>query len=199
MSRKLKSWPPNFGKKFKVPLGCMYLWCCCQLSILCTSFDLGVYIKFSGITDHLVDSKNFVCCKCSGEIYLLLLHDFREVNIRNDRFHVESTFKYLVDTFGQCGCCSDAVSMYMVSWWRAFQELLPILTSLAIRTKLRGNVINMCVRKVLLCGSETWSVVTETVQQLFTAGSGMIRWIFGMFLKDCIHLPCTCNLMCNLM
>ena len=37
-------------------------------SILCTSCDLGVYIKCSGITDHLVDSKNFVCCKCSGEI-----------------------------------------------------------------------------------------------------------------------------------
>ena len=36
-------------------------------------------------------------------------------NITIDSFHVESAFKYLVDTIGQCGGCSDAVSTRIVS------------------------------------------------------------------------------------
>ena len=85
--------------------------------------------------------------------------------------------------------CSDAVSTRIVSSWKAFRELLPILNNRAIRTKLRGNVYNMCVRKVFLYGSETWPVVTEDVQRLVTADSGMIRWICDVALKD--RIPTT--------
>ena len=61
--------------------------------------------------------------------YLLLLHSSRNINIDNDSFQVESTFKDLGDTIDQCGGCSDAVSTYIVSSWKAFQELLSILTN----------------------------------------------------------------------
>ena len=54
---------------------------------------------------------------------------------------------------------------------------------------LRGNVFNMCVRKMLLYSSNTWPVVTEDVQRLVTAESGMIRWFCGVSLKD--HIPTT--------
>ena len=151
-------------------------------SILCTLCDLWVHNKCSGITDHLTNNRNFVCRKCSGET--VPAASFKELNIGSDSFHVESTFKYLGDTIGQCGGCSDAVSTRIISSSKAFQELLPILTNRAIRTKHRGNVFIMCVRKVLLYGSETWPVVTEDVQQLVTADSGMIRWICGVSLKD---------------
>ena len=78
-----------------------------------------------------------------------------EVNIGNYSFHVESTFKCFGDT-------TDAVSTRIVFSWKA--RLLPILTNHAIQTKLRGNVFNMCVRKIILYGSETWPVVNENVQ-----------------------------------
>ena len=45
----------------------------------------------------------------------------------------------------------------------------------------------MCVRKMLLYGSETWPVVTEGVQELVAPDSGVIRWIYGVSLKD--HTP----------
>ena len=47
--------------------------------------------------------------------YLLLLHSSRNINIDNDSFQVESTFKDLGDTIDQCGGCSDAVSTCIVS------------------------------------------------------------------------------------
>ena len=50
-----------------------------------------------------------------------------------------------------------------------------------------GNVFNMCVRKMFLYGSETWPVVTEGVQELVAPDSGVIRWIYGVSLKD--HTP----------
>ena len=84
------------------------------------------------------------------------LASLKEGKIRNNKFHVESTFKYLGNTkIGQCGGCSDAVSVRIISLWKAFRELLPVLTNHAIQTKLRGNVCNICVRKVFLYGSVT--------------------------------------------
>ena len=78
-------------------------------------------------------------------------------------------------------------SLRTVSSWKAFQELLPILPNHAIWSKLRGNIFNMCVSKMLLHGSKTWPVVTEDVQWLVTGDSGMIRWICGVSLKDQIQ------------
>ena len=145
-------------------------------SILCTLCDLWVYGKCSGITDHLT-KRNFLCCKCSGERVPAAIASFKEVNIGNDNFHVESTFKYLGYTVGQCGGCSDAFSTGIISLWKAFCELLPILTNHAIWTKLRGNVFHMCGRKVLWYGSKTWPVVTEDVQRLVTVLK--VVWSYG--------------------
>ena len=117
-------------------------------SILSTLCDLWVHNKYSGITGHLTDTRNCKCRKYSDEIVPAAITNFKEVNIGNGSFHVESTFfKYLGDKIGQCGGCSDAVSTRIVSSWKAFRELLLILTNRAIRTKLRVNVFNMCVKK----------------------------------------------------
>ena len=100
----------------------------------------------------------------------------KEVNVENGSFHVESTSNIFV-----IGLANVMVvlmqSLHILSPCGKFQELLPILTSQVIQTKHGGNLLNMCVRKVLSYGSETWPVVTEDVQQLVTADSGMIRWI----------------------
>ena len=70
-----------------------------------------------------------MCRKCSGKTVSPAIASFKEVSIGNDSFHVESTFKYLGDTIGQDGDCSDEVSTCIFSLWKAFRELLPILTN----------------------------------------------------------------------
>ena len=107
-------------------------------SMLCTSCDLWVHNKSSGITDHLADNINFLCRKCSGEIVPAAIASLKEVNNGNDSFHVESTFKYLDDTIGQCSGCSEAVSTRIVSSWKAFRECLTILTNCASEQNLDG-------------------------------------------------------------
>ena len=107
-------------------------------SIFCNSCDLWVHNKCSGITDHLTDNRSFVCRKCSGEIASAAIASFKEVNNGNNSFHVKSTFKYLDDTIGQCGGCSDTVSTRIVSSWKAFRECLPILTNCASEQNLDG-------------------------------------------------------------
>ena len=42
-----------------------------------------------------------MCRKCYGEIVPAAIASFKEVNIGDDSFHVESTFKYLGDTISQ--------------------------------------------------------------------------------------------------
>ena len=104
------------------------------------------------------------------------MQSLKEGNIRNNKFHVESTFKYLGNTkIGQCGCCSDAVSAHIVPLWKAFRELLPVLTNHAIQTKLRGNVCNICVRKVFLYGSVTlW--LNSAISYYWHWGDQMNLW-----------------------
>ena len=73
--------------------------------VLTRSYLFCVNCRCLRITDQLTNNRNFVCRKCSGEIV---------PKIGNNTFHVESTFKYLGDTIGQCGGCSDAVSAHIV-------------------------------------------------------------------------------------
>ena len=47
------------------------------------------------------------------------------------------------------------------SAWKAFHELLPILTNKGILLVNHGKVFKACVRSVLLYGSETWPLPTE--------------------------------------
>ena len=81
---------------------------------LCTSCDPWIHNNCSGKTDRLTDNRNFVCCKCSGEISAAIA-SFKEV--------IKSTFKYIGDVIDQCDGRSDVVSTRIVSSWKAFREL----------------------------------------------------------------------------
>ena len=52
-----------------------------------------------------------------------------------------------------------SVTARIGSAWKAFHELLPILTNKGISLVNRGKVFKACVRSVLLYGSETWPPV----------------------------------------
>ena len=69
--------------------------------ILCTSCDLWIQSKCLEIT-YLTENRNFMSRKYSSKIVPAAIASFKEVNIGNGSFHVESTFKYLG------GGCSDA-------------------------------------------------------------------------------------------
>ena len=53
---------------------------------------------------------------------------------------VVPTFCYLGDTVGQSGGCADAINARIVSSWKAFRALLPVLTNRGINLKTRGYV-----------------------------------------------------------
>ena len=88
----------------------------------------------------------------------------QKVNIGIDTFEVVPTFKYLGDTVGHCSRGSATVSTRIISTWKAFRKSLPILINGAIQFKLRGNVFNSCVRKVLVYGCKSWAVLNEDLQ-----------------------------------
>ena len=117
------------------------------------SYALHVICGCSGQTDHLIDNINFVCHGCSREILPAAIASFKEVNIGNDSFYVESTFKYLGDTkwpvwwLFWCSLYKYYLLVESISRTVPDPRLLPILTNRAIQTKLGKNVFNMCVRK----------------------------------------------------
>ena len=67
----------------------------------------------------------------------------------------------LDDAIGQAGGCIDAVTARIQSTWKPFYKLLPIHTSRGISLLNGEKVFKACVRKVLLCGSETWPMSTD--------------------------------------
>ena len=78
-----------------------------------------------------------------------------------DEFEILSEFCYLGHLIGQAGGCTDVVTARIGSAWKAFQELLPVLTNKGISLGNRGKAFKACVRSVLLYGSETWPLSTE--------------------------------------
>ena len=56
---------------------------------------------------------------------------------------------------GQAGGCTDVVTACFGSAWKAFHELLTIITNKGISFAKHGEVFMACVRSVLLYGSET--------------------------------------------
>ena len=76
-----------------------------------------------------------MCCKCSGKTVSPAIASFKEVSFGNDSFHVESTFKYLGDTIGQDGDCSDAVSTCIFPCGKHSENCYLFSP---IQTKLRG-------------------------------------------------------------
>ena len=89
-----------------------------------------------------------------------------KIFIDQDEFDTVIDFCYLGDVLGQAGGCADAVTARIQSAWKAFHDHLPIITNRGIALYLRGNVFDVCVRKVLLYGSETWPLSSEDLQRL---------------------------------
>ena len=79
------------------------------------------------------------------------------------------------------GGCEIAVTTHVKTAWKKSRELLPVLTSLHLSYKTRGQVYSSCVRSAMLNASETWSLTKTNLQRNDRA---MIRQICSIKPED---------------
>ena len=72
----------------------------------------------------------------------------KKINVDGDEFETVSEFVHLGDTVGQAGGCADAVTARIRSAWKAFHELLPLITNHRIYLGKRGNLFVTIARSV---------------------------------------------------
>ena len=145
-------------------------------SILCLGCRKWVHRRCSGIKGSLRSCGDFICKTCST-ITGYTNPSPTSISVGSEELEVISEFWYLGDVIGQAGGCTDAVTAHIGSAWKAFHELLPILTNRGISLANRGKVFKACVRTVLLYGSETWPISTEDLARIKKCDHAMIRWI----------------------
>ena len=96
-------------------------------SILCLSCRKWVHKWCSGIKGSLRSCGDFMCKTCST-----ITGDTNpsptSISIESKEFEVVSEFCYLGDVIEQAGGCTNTVTARIGSAWKAFHELLPILT-----------------------------------------------------------------------
>ena len=121
---------------------------------LCLSCRNWVQKWCSAITTSLRNCEYFICKTClttTGGV-----DPFSTcITIDRDKFEIVSEFFYLGDIIGQAGGCTDAVIAHIGSAWKAFHELLPIITNKGISLVNRRKAFTACVRSALLNESET--------------------------------------------
>jgi len=82
------------------------------------------------------------------------------------------------------GDADTAVEARVRIGWNKFRQLVPLLTNKDVYLIMTGRLYSSCVRSSMLYGSETWPVRKENVVALQRAEMRMVRWMFGIKLKD---------------
>ena len=85
---------------------------------------------------------------------------------------------------GESSGCVDATSARIITAWKGFRQLLPIIINCGISLRNQGNIFSSYIRKTLLCGCETWSSSRETIRRLTSSNNGMVCWICGVRLEQ---------------
>ena len=151
-------------------------------SILCTSCNKWVHKRCTSVKGKLAKVENFVCKSCTTPA---VPDDVRQsIVIDGDEFDMVKEFCYLGDVCGESGGCGDAATSRIRSAWKAFHELLPILTNRGISLPHRGNIFNTCIRRVLLHASDTWPLTQYDLTRIRKCDHAMIRRISGVKLDQ---------------
>ena len=93
-------------------------------------------------------------------------------------------FCYLGDMIGAGGGSEEAVRCRIRCAWGKFNELAPMLTKRGLSLRMKGNLYDLYVRKVLIHGSETWPMKVGDMQRMTRTERCMIRRMCGVSLKD---------------
>ena len=147
-------------------------------SIQCTSCNKWVHKRCTDIKGKLTSVDNFICKTCLAPAPPESLPE--KISVDGDEFDIVSEFGYLGDALGQAGGCADAVTARIRSAWKAFHELLPLITNRGIYLAKRGNLFVTCARSVLLYGSETWPLSKDDLYRIKRCDHAMLRWICGV-------------------
>ena len=142
-----------------------------------------VHKRCSGIKTSLRNCVDFICKTCSTTTGAVDPFPTCTTTDR-DKFEIVSEFCYLGDVIGQAGGCTDAVTGHIGSAWKAFQELLLILTNKGISLVNHGKVFKARIRSALLYGSETWPLTTEDFSRIKRCDHAMIRWLSNVKIKQ---------------
>ena len=152
-------------------------------SIYCTSCRCWIHGKCSGIRGRLSAARNFICNRCSGntpnteEIP-------KELTLNGNSLEVVDKFCYLGDMLDAAGGAQSSSITRVKCAWGKFRGLLPLLTSKALPTKVKGELYKACVQTVMLYGCETWPAKLEDGQRLHRNEMTMIRWMCRAAPKD---------------
>ena len=145
-------------------------------------------IKCNGIRDRLVVDDNFQCDRCRGLARPIEGPSCNSITLGGHTLEVVDTLCYLGDTVSAGGGCKHGTSARAQSAWGKFREPLPLLTNRYINIKTRGKIFNVCVRSVLLYGSECWAMRKEDKARLERNDRAMLRWICGVKTSDRVSL-----------
>lgn len=109
--------------------------------------------KCTRICGKLVHNVNLRCVRCCNVPRSTDGHPCNSIVLGALTEFVD-LFCYLGDTINAGGCQIHGVIARARYAWGNFRELLPLLTKRYTHIKTRENIFNICVRSVLLCGSE---------------------------------------------
>ena len=85
---------------------------------------------------------------------------------------------------GGGGGAEEASRARVRSAWCKFRELAPFLTKRGASLTFKGLLCSVCVRSVMIYGSETWETRVEDMNGLVRAERSMVRAMCRVSLKD---------------
>ena len=153
-------------------------------SILCSTCNLWVHKKCSGIAGRITNNPLYVCPRCQGTARPIDGRPITDTVVDRDNLDVENAFCYLGDMLSSGGGCDQAIKTRCSVAWGKFRKLLPILSSKHIPLVVRGKVFSACVRSALLHGGETWAPNVSDLLRLRRNDRAMVRWICNSKLSD---------------
>ena len=78
---------------------------------------------------------------------------------------------------GAGGGAEEASRARTMCVWAKFRKLASILTSRGASLYVKGKIYKACAQRVLVYGSETWSINVEGMQRLVrTRGAPIMHW-----------------------
>ena len=93
-------------------------------------------------------------------------------------------FAYLGDMLKDAGGVEQAVAARVRAAWMKFRELGGILCMRGASLRMKGVAYKACVRSMLTCRAETWTMKAGVFQRLRATERRMLRMICRLTLKD---------------
>jgi len=154
-------------------------------SIMCGSCKQWVHKRCSGVTGAFkLGVGGFVCVACVDRTSRQSLQCVVPCLKDDSKYELVNRFRYLGDMVGAGGGAEEASRARVRSAWCKFRELAPFLTKRGASLTLKGKLYNVCVRSVLIYGSETWEMRVEDMNRLVRAERSMVRAMCRVSLKD---------------